>query len=112
MSYSRALPLERAVQSTFPSSRAAHLSVRHHCRISHCVQISTLSCNSRRESEIKRLLKALADGAQVHIPLGKTLFALRFGMVEEHLVVSWIFFFLIIRPPPTSPLFPSAPLSR
>lgn len=37
-----------------------------------------------------RMFNALADGGQVQMPLGKTFFAPRFGMVADRFGVSWM----------------------
>jgi PhnB protein len=42
------------------------------------------------EPEAERLFAALADGGQVQMPLTKTFFASRFGMVADRFGVSWM----------------------
>jgi PhnB protein len=49
-----------------------------------------LSLNAANEVEADRLFNALADGGQVRMPLGKTFFAPRFGMVADRFGVSWM----------------------
>ena len=49
-----------------------------------------LSINATNEVEADRLFAALADGGQVQMPLGKTFFAPRFGMVADRFGVSWM----------------------
>ncbi len=49
-----------------------------------------LSLTARDEAEADRLFAALAKGGQVHMPLGKTFFAPRFGMVADRFGVSWM----------------------
>jgi PhnB protein len=41
-------------------------------------------------AEADRIFAALADGGQVKMPLGKTFFSPRFGMVEDRFGVLWI----------------------
>ena len=48
----------------------------------------TLSADS--DAEADRLFKALADGGQVQMPMDKTFFASRFGMVADRFGVSWM----------------------
>ena len=36
------------------------------------------------------MFKALADGGEVRMPLGKTFFAKRFGMVADRFGVGWM----------------------
>ena len=40
--------------------------------------------------EAERLFAALADGGQVQMPMGKTFFSPRFGMVADRFGVSWM----------------------
>jgi PhnB protein len=42
------------------------------------------------EEEAERLFAALSDGGQVQMPLAKTFFSPRFGMVGDRFGVSWI----------------------
>ncbi len=48
----------------------------------------TLSVTS--EAEAERLFAALGDGGQVQMPLTKTFFSQRFGMVADRFGVSWM----------------------
>jgi PhnB protein len=50
----------------------------------------SLSLNAKDEAEADRLFAALADGGEVHMPLGKTFFAKRFGMVADRFGVGWM----------------------
>ena len=42
------------------------------------------------DAEADRLFSALAEGGQVQMPLGKTFFSSRFGMVADRFGVSWM----------------------
>jgi PhnB protein len=42
------------------------------------------------EAEADRLFAALADGGQVRMPLGKTFFSPRFGMLADRFGVAWM----------------------
>ena len=44
------------------------------------------------EAEADRLFAALADGGQVQMPLGKTFFSPRFGMVADRFGVRWMIY--------------------
>jgi PhnB protein len=44
------------------------------------------------ESEAQRLFAALGEGGQVQMPLTKTFFSPRFGMVADKFGVSWMIF--------------------
>ena len=50
----------------------------------------SLSLTAANEAEADRLFAALADGGQVQMPLAKTFFSPRFGMVADRFGVSWM----------------------
>jgi len=50
----------------------------------------SLSLTVANEAEAGRLFAALSDGGQVQMPLGKTFFSPRFGMVADRFGVSWM----------------------
>jgi PhnB protein len=50
----------------------------------------SLSLDAKDEAEADRMFAALADGGQVRMPLGKTFFAKRFGMVADRFGVGWM----------------------
>jgi PhnB protein len=50
----------------------------------------SLSLNAKDEAEADRMFAALADGGKVSLPLGKTFFAKRFGMVADRFGVGWM----------------------
>ena len=49
-----------------------------------------LSLTAANEAEAERLFNALAAGGQVQMPLGKTFFSPRFGMLADRFGVSWM----------------------
>ncbi len=49
-----------------------------------------LSLTVANEAEAERLFAALGDGGQVQMPLAKTFFSPRFGMVADRFGVSWM----------------------
>jgi PhnB protein len=49
-----------------------------------------LSLNITSEGEADRLFAALSDGGQVQMPLTRTFFSPRFGMVADRFGVSWM----------------------
>jgi PhnB protein len=51
-----------------------------------------LSLTVPNDAEAERLFAALADGGQVQMPLAKTFFASRFGMVADRFGVSWMIY--------------------
>ena len=56
----------------------------------------SLSLSVADEAEAERKFNALADGGQVQMPLAKTFFSSRFGMVADRFGVSW----MIVAPGP------------
>jgi PhnB protein len=50
----------------------------------------SLSLKAHSEAEAERLFASLADGGQVQMPLTKTFFSPRFGMVADRFGVSWM----------------------
>ena len=56
----------------------------------------SLALNVTNEAEAERRFNALADGGQVQMPLAKTFFSSRFGMVADRFGVSW----MIVAPGP------------
>jgi PhnB protein len=50
----------------------------------------SLSLTAKDEAEADKLFNALADGGQVQMPLGKTFFSPKFGMVADKFGVGWM----------------------
>ncbi len=50
----------------------------------------SLSLTASDEAEAERLFNALADGGQVRVPLTKTFFSPRFGVVADRFGVPWM----------------------
>ena len=50
----------------------------------------TLSLTVKNEAEADRRFAALSEGGQVHMPLTKTFFSPRFGMLADRFGVSWM----------------------
>lgn len=50
----------------------------------------SLSLTAADEAEADRLFAALSDGGEVQMPLAKTFFSPRFGMVADRFGVSWM----------------------
>jgi PhnB protein len=49
-----------------------------------------LSITAANEAQADRTFAALADGGEVQMPLGKTFFSPRFGMLTDRFGVSWM----------------------
>ncbi|MDN5936278.1 MAG: VOC family protein [Nitrosospira sp.] len=63
-----------------------------HCQGQPSFQGFALSLTVQSEAEADRLFAALADGGQVQMPLGKTFYSPRFGMVADRFGVSWMIY--------------------
>lgn len=50
----------------------------------------SLSLTAANDAEAERLFAALADGGNVQMPLAKTFFSSRFGMVADRFGVPWM----------------------
>ena len=50
----------------------------------------SLSLTVANDAEAERLFASLADGGQVQMPMAKTFFSSRFGMVADRFGVSWM----------------------
>ncbi len=50
----------------------------------------TLSLSVKDEAAANKAFNALADGGQIHMPLSKTFFSPRFGMVADRFGVPWM----------------------
>jgi PhnB protein len=61
-----------------------------HCQGKPSFQGFSLSLTAKDEAEADRLFGALSDGGQVQMPLAKTFFSPRFGMVADRFGVSWM----------------------
>lgn len=57
----------------------------------------SLALTAADEAEAERLFTALSDGGQVQMPLAKTFFSPRFGMVADRFGVSWM---VVVEPRP------------
>jgi PhnB protein len=49
-----------------------------------------LSLEAKSDAEAEKLFKALSDGGEIAMPLGKTFFASSFGMVRDKFGVHWM----------------------
>ena len=50
----------------------------------------SLSLNAKDEAHADKMFEALGEGGQVQMPVTKTFFAKRFGMVADKFGVSWM----------------------
>jgi len=50
----------------------------------------SLSLQVKKEADVDRIINALADGGKVQMPVAKTFFSPRFGVVSDRFGVSWM----------------------
>ncbi|RYF39970.1 MAG: VOC family protein, partial [Comamonadaceae bacterium] len=50
----------------------------------------SISLTAGSEAEVDRFFNALAEGGQVEMPVGKTFWAQRFGMVRDKFGLGWM----------------------
>jgi uncharacterized glyoxalase superfamily protein PhnB len=71
--------------STLPCARARSVSYP-----SELPQTGKLSIAAKDEADADKKFSALAQGGEVRMPLGKTFFSRRFGMVADKFGVNWM----------------------
>jgi PhnB protein len=69
---------------------AALLASDGHCQRNKSFEGFSLALNLADEAKAEKLFAALSDGGQVQMPLTKTFFASRFGMVADRFGVTWM----------------------
>lgn len=60
------------------------------CRGNPSFQGFCLSISVANEAEADKVFAALADGGKIQMPLGKTFFSKRFGMLADRFGVAWM----------------------
>ena len=60
------------------------------CQGNPAFQGFSLSLTVRNEAEAEKLFNALVEGGRVHMPLAKTFFSPRFGMLADRFGVGWM----------------------
>jgi PhnB protein len=80
----------KVMHSSLRIGNAVLMASDGHCQGKPSFQGFSLSLDASSEAEADRLFNALADGGQVRMPLGKTFFSPRFGMVADRFGVAWM----------------------
>jgi PhnB protein len=80
----------KVMHSSFRVGEAEVMASDGMCHGKPSFQGFSLSLLVSDEAEANRLFAALADGGQVEMPLAKTFFSPRFGMVADRFGVSWM----------------------
>ena len=82
--------LDKVMHMSFRIGDTTLLASDGHCTGQPNFQGISLSLTAPNDSEAERLFAALADGGQVQMPLTKTFFSSRFGMVADRFGVPWM----------------------
>lgn len=80
----------KVMHATFRIGDSTLMASDGDCKGKASFQGFSLSLNVTTEAEAEKLFAALADGGQVRLPLTKTFFSPRFGMVADRFGVSWM----------------------
>ena len=88
----------KVMHSSFRIGDATVMASDGRCTGQPSFQGFSLSLTVADEAEAERLFAALADGGQVQMPLSKTFFSPRFGMVADRFGVSWMVVTCVLSP--------------
>ncbi|MGH6896947.1 MAG: VOC family protein [Geminicoccaceae bacterium] len=81
---------EKVMHASFRIGDSTVMASDGRCQGRPSFQGFSLALTASDEAEADRLFAALADGGQVQMPLAKTFFSPRFGMVADRFGVSWM----------------------
>ena len=81
---------EKVMHTSFRIGDSTVMASDGRCQGQPSFQGFSLSLTAADEAEADRLFAALGEGGQVQMPLGKTFFSPRFGMVADRFGVSWM----------------------
>ena len=81
---------DKVMHASFRVGGSTVLASDGRCQGKPSFQGFALSLTARDPAEAERLFAALGEGGQVQMPLTKTFFSSRFGMVADRFGVSWM----------------------
>jgi len=81
---------EKVMHSQFRVGDTTIMASDGHCTGKPDFKGFALTINAKDEAEADRLFNALADGGQVQMPMAKTFFSPRFGMVGDKFGIGWM----------------------
>ena len=82
----------KVMHASFRIGQATLMASDGRCTGQASFQGFALSLTAPNEAEAERLFAALGNGGQVQMPLTKTFFASRFGVVADRFGVAWMIF--------------------
>ena len=83
---------DKVMHASFRIGETTVLASDGRCQGSPSFQGFSLSLTVPTEAEAERLFGVLGDGGQVQMPMTKTFFSPRFGMVADRFGVSWMIY--------------------
>jgi PhnB protein len=89
----------KVMHATFHIGKTSVMASDGHCAGKAAFQGFSLSIIVPGEAEANQIFAALAEGGQVQMPLAKTFYSPRFGMVADRFGVSWMVY---VRQGPTN----------
>jgi len=81
---------DKVMHASFRVGETTVLASDGHCQGAPTFQGFSLTLIVHDDAQAERLFAALADGGQVQMPMTKTFFTSRFGMVADRFGVSWM----------------------
>ncbi len=81
---------DKVMHASFRVGDSTMMASDGHCQGKPTFQGFTLSLTVPNDAEADRLFTALSDGGKVQMPLAKTFFSSRFGMVADRFGVGWM----------------------
>src|SRR5258708_7702704 len=81
---------DKVIHASFRVGETTIMASDGRCQGRSSFQGISLSLTVADDAEAERRFAALADGGQVQMPLAKTFFSSRFGMVADRFGVSWM----------------------
>jgi len=84
------VPPEKIMHASFRIGESVVMASDCYCTGQPKFQGVTLSISVKDEAEADRVFNALSDGGKVQMPIGKTFFSPRFGMVEDKFGLGWM----------------------
>ncbi len=81
---------EKVMHAHLSIGDAVLLASDGYCQGQKSFQGFSLALNLADETKAQQLFSALSDGGQVKMPMSKTFFASRFGMVADRFGVTWM----------------------
>ena len=83
-------PGEKVMHASFRIGETTLMASDGHCAGQPRFQGFSLSLTVANPTEADRVFAALSEGGQVQMPLAKTFFSPRFGMVADRFGISWM----------------------